>query len=367
VITRRHLIAAGALFPFLRAETVQAEVPDGLIKAAVDAGEMEVVVAGGTGAYGDLVKKMFYDPFTAASGIRVVSAGGSYGEKLAKLKAMAQVGRIEWDILTLSIDSLTSANATYFLDLGADCSETPNVASAGVDGACLRYGAMFDIGGGVLAYSTEAFPAGKPQPASWADFWNVKAFPGPRALPNIGNPWWVMIAALLADGVPTETLFPLDVDRALRKLDEIKPYITVWWRSGDQSQQMFRSKEVAMAMMFIGRAMRLKAEGLPIGVSWDGAPLDASFWGVLKDAPHPKAALALLNFVYTRPEAHAAFMKESFGTTALRAALPLLDPATAKLQATDPENWPNIVKTDRDWLGANQEIVLRRWAEWIAQ
>ena len=39
----------------------------------------------------------------------------------------------------------------------------------------------------------------------------------------------------------------------------------------------------------------------------------------------------------------------------------------ARLQATDPDNWPKIVKIDRDWLGANQDLILRRWAEWIAR
>src|SRR5688572_21177352 len=63
--------------------------PDEMAKQALDAGEREVIIAGGTGAYGALVKKYFYDPFTEATGIKVTATGGSYGEKLAKLKAMA--------------------------------------------------------------------------------------------------------------------------------------------------------------------------------------------------------------------------------------------------------------------------------------
>ena len=33
----------------------------------------------------------------------------------------------------------------------------------------------------VIAYNTDKFPEGK-QPRSWADFWNVEEFPGPRSL-----------------------------------------------------------------------------------------------------------------------------------------------------------------------------------------
>jgi mannopine transport system substrate-binding protein len=373
MFTRRRLLVGSSVLPLLGTDFMLGadrpgaqQLTDALVERAVKAGEKEIIVAGGTGAYGEAVRKYFYEPFAQATGIKVISAGGSYGEKLAKLKAMKQVNRVEWDVLTLSVDMLTPQNAAFFRDLGPTCGETPNVVGAGVDGACLRQGAIFDVGAGLMAFSTEAFPDGKPQPASWADFWNVKDFPGPRALPNIGTPHWPMIAALLADGVAPAALFPLDVDRAFKKLDQIKSHIAVWWRSGDQSQQIWRSKEVVMAMMFAGRAMRLRADGLPIGVSWNGAPLDASFWGVLKDAPHPNAALALVNFVYSRPQAHADFARENLAPTGLKALLPLLDPAAQKVQATHPDNWPKIVRTDAGWLGANQDVVLKRWTEWLA-
>ncbi|UCI31985.1 ABC transporter substrate-binding protein [Mesorhizobium sp. B4-1-4] len=338
---------------------------DKLVERARQAGEREVVVAGGTGAYGDLVKKYFYAPFTEATGIEVVAAGGGYGEKLAKFKAMASVGRVEWDVITLSIDSLTPDIANLLDDLG-DCANLPDVGSRGVDGSCLGHGVLFDIGGGVLAFDKRSFPDGHSQPASWADFWDVKTFPGPRALPNVGNPWWNLIAALEADGVSRDQLFPLDVDRAFRKLDEIKPDVTVWWKSGDQSQQLFRTGEVVMAMLFSGRAFRLRAEKIPLGISWQGAPLDAAFWAVTKGAQHPNAALALLDFIYTRPEAHAAFANESFGSTAQREAIKFLPQDARASSVIQPDNWSQIVQINRDWLAANRDAILERWSTWLA-
>ena len=44
--------------------------------------------------------------------------------------------------------------------------------------------------------------------------------------------------ALLADGVAPSKLFPLDLDRAFHKLDQIKPNVAVWWKTGDQSKTM---------------------------------------------------------------------------------------------------------------------------------
>lgn len=369
MIHRRQMLEFGALASLaglLPAGLSFAEAADALAAEAVAAGETQVVMAGGTGAYAETIKRYFYDPFTEATGIRVIDAGGSYGEKLAKLKAMVQVGRVEWDVLSLSLDSLIADNRAFFRYLGESCEAVPNIAVEGVDGACVRYGAMFDLGGGVLTYNTAAFADRPRQPLTWADFWDVETFPGPRGLPDVGTPWWNLIAALLADGVEPDALFPLDLERAFAKLNEIRPHVAVWWRSGDQSQQIFRSEEVVMAMMFVNRARSLQREGLPLEVSWEGAPLDASVWTLLADAPHPKAAAALLNFIYSRPEVHAAYMAESGGATAMRAAPALMDPAAATLLPTAPETWSKIVVTDNDWLSENQEAVLRRWAEWIA-
>ena len=72
-------------------------------------------------------------------------------------------------------------------------------------------------------------------PNSWADFWDVKKFPGPRALGAE-----VTFARNLPCS-PTASpykLYPIDVERAFRKLAEIKPHVKVWWKHGDQPIQL---------------------------------------------------------------------------------------------------------------------------------
>ena len=58
-----------------------------LANAAVNANQREVVIAGATGAFGQFTKKMFYDPFTAATGIKVTAVPVGQGERLAKAVA----------------------------------------------------------------------------------------------------------------------------------------------------------------------------------------------------------------------------------------------------------------------------------------
>ncbi|MER8824685.1 extracellular solute-binding protein [Mesorhizobium sp. M0991] len=369
--TRREILSYGATLSLTAilgpSRVFSAEAADELAKRAIDAGQTQVVVAGGTGAYLEKVKQYYLDPFSKATGIEVINAGGSYGEKIARLKAMAEVGNVEWDVMTLSIDALTEKTRVYFRDLGSECQETPNVAKAGIDGACLQKAVLFDIGVVVMAYNTQTFPSSGPQPSTWKDFWDVTNFPGPRALPDAGNPWWNLIAALLADGVAPADLFPLDLDRAFSKLDEIKPHVSVWWTSGDQSEQIFRSGEVVMMMTY--RQDGLKQEGQPIGVSWKGAVRDAAAWGVLKDAKRPLAGLALLNYMYSHPENDAAYITAYHGGSATgnKEALPLLDPAIAAALPTKPATWNDTIRVDPDWLDANTQPVLSRWSTWLSQ
>lgn len=364
-----NLSAAFAAFasasPALSRRSFAQAAKDPLVERALQKKEQEIIIAGGSGAYLDAAKKAFYDPFTEATGIRITPVPVPYGEKLTKLKAMTEVNRVEWDVVTGPVDLLVPKTKQFLRDLG-DCSELPNVAKHGIDGACLGQGILFDTGGAPLVYSTEAFPDGQPQPQSWADFWDVERFPGPRALPNVSLPWWPLMAALQADGVPSDKLFPLDLDRAFKKMDEIKPHVTVWWKSGDQSQQIFRSKEVVMSMMYSGRALKLQNEGLPVKLVWNGAPMDAAFWAITKEAPHPNAAMAFFNFVMTRPEAHAEYARTLFYDTSNKDALSLLSEEERRSRASHPDNWKGLVQVDKPWVASNRDQVIERWVAWIA-
>lgn len=339
---------------------------DTLAKAALAAGQNKVVMAMGTGIYLDTLRELFFTPFTEETGIEVIFVGGSYDERFGKLKAMTETGAIDWDIISTTYDAIGSPSIAQFMtELGDNCSDLPDVVAQGLDGTCLGNGILFESGGSVLTYDNRAFPNGGPQ--NWRDFWDVKHYPGPRALPNYGNPWVNLIVALEADGVAPDKLFPMDIDRAFKKLDELRPNISVWWTSGNQSQQIFRDQEVVASLLWNGRAESLKKEGVPVSFIWDGAPLDASAWGVIKGAPHPLAAKALLNYTYSRPEAHAEFAKRMNYAPPNKNATKFLDADLAKSLVSAPENWNKIVKIDASWLAEHKDEVVKRWTAWISE
>ena len=99
----------------------------------------------------------------------------------------------------------------------------------------------------------------------------------------------------MADGVAPDKLYPLDVDRAFKKLEEIKPHITVWWTSGAQSAQLLNDGEVDMVMAWNGRVSALAKEGAKVAYTYNQGILQSTSLCVLKGAPNLATAIKFLN------------------------------------------------------------------------
>ena len=187
-------------------------------------------------------RKAFFEPFTAQTGIAIKTVPGV---SFAKLKAQVQTRNFEWDVINLGDVEYGQAVLEGLL-------EKVDKAAAKTDQLpphmVRDYGITSYSLGTNLVYRKDKFPNGGPQ--SWADFWDAKRFPGPRCMYD--RSYTCLAFALLADGVPVDKLYPMDLDRAFRKLSELKPHIKVWWREGSQSQQLIRDGEVDMIAMWSG-------------------------------------------------------------------------------------------------------------------
>lgn len=335
--------------------------------ASAEANKELVIVASG-GALADAFKANFFEAFTKQTGIPIRFVPAADAEMLTKVKAMNESGKVEWDIVAANLDQI-AAFSQYFAPL--DCTQLPHAATDGIPEACDGYSVLKQLDGNMLTFDDKAFPATGRQPQTWADFWDVKTFPGPRSLPDHGAPWVVLAAALMADGVPASQIkAPLDLDRAFKKLDEIKPYITAWWKTGDQSTQMVRDGTVVMSMMYSGRALTAKSKGAPIDVTWNQAVMAPGHWTVLKNAPDPEAAKAFLDFFFTRPEAHAAFTQQIFYDTVNKDSVKYLPEGSRPNSALYGDNLSKTVMLDyslADWLGKHHDEILERWNSWIAE
>ena len=182
-----------------------------------------IVVRDDGGVYTKAYGECFYKPFTQKTGIEVIGVQAN-AEPIAQIKSMVETKNYSWDMAKISqpaILLLTQGDKIYLEKHGLE--DDPNVKTIPKH-FMSPYGVGTNVYSTVLAYRTDAFK-GRKAPSSWADFWSVKDFPGRRALRK--HPFDTIEESLLASGVPTSSLYPLNLDRALQHLDKIKPNVDV--------------------------------------------------------------------------------------------------------------------------------------------
>lgn len=336
-----------------------------LLSAAGEVGAQtrgnQLTVAASGGSFQDALTRHFYQRFEKQTGTKIVHVPVEGQDQFNRARAMARAERIEWDLMSPEPQSFYR-DQDLFERL--DCSRIPNAQKLGVPGTCGEYGIFRAIGGGVLSYNTKSFPKDPPQ--SWADFWNVQKFPGPRCLPGI-LPHYVVATALLADGVPGDKLFPLDIPRAMKKLQEIKPHVVVWWASGNQSMDTLRKGECVMSWMWSGRILQLMAEGQPLNITWNQSQPVSAYWSIVKGSPNTDLAYKFLDFWMTEPAAHVAFSKEIFYDTANTEALKNLTPAEIPLRAISEPNLKAQVPFDWKWVAENGDAMRAAFQEMLTR
>ncbi|HXG28919.1 MAG TPA: ABC transporter substrate-binding protein [Nevskiales bacterium] len=253
--------------------------------ASLAAGEITFVSQGG--AYQEAQTVAILDPVAKELGITIHQ--DSAPDAWPMIKTQGTTGKVVWDVVDTPTANCIRGGQQGLIEK-LDFSKIPNAATL-PDGYKTPYSVAYEFYSSVLAYNKTKY--GNNPPNSWADFWNVDKFPGRRALRN--HPLGTLEAALLADGVPKDKLYPLDVDRAFGKLEEIKPHITVWWTSGGQSAQLLHDGEVDMIMMWNGRVSAVAKEGADVAFTYNDGILQNTQLCILKNSPHLETAYKFVN------------------------------------------------------------------------
>ena len=230
-------------------------------------------------------------------------------------------------------------------------------------GARSDYGVPSEIFSTLIGYSTKAFPASGPRPASFADFWDVQKFPGKRSLPD--KPATVLEAALLADGVKPGEVYatlstPAGMERALAKIRALRPNVAVWWSSGAQPVQALGSGDAVMALGWNGRFQAGMDDGLPIAMAWEESVPQVGYFMIVKGAPNKAAAVKFLRFIET-PEAQSRFSQYvAYGPTTPE-ALPLIDAKRLERLPSTAERLKNALFMDVKWWAEHGQEATEKY------
>ena len=321
-------------------------------QAALAADSLNFVSWGGTTQ--DAQKEAWAVPFTKATNIKVVQDGPTdYG----KLKAMVESGNVQWDVVDVEADFALRAASEGLLEpldfnqIKRDKIDPRFVSDHGVGSFFFSF---------VLGYNEGKLGANKP--VDWTALFDTKAYPGKRALYKWPSPG-VLELALLADGVAPDKLYPLDLDRAFKKLDTIKQDI-VWWGGGAQSQQLLASGEASLGQFWNGRVYALQQDGAPVGVSWKQNLVMADFLVIPKGAKNKDAAMKFLANA-SSAEGQAEFANKT-------AYAPVNVDSVAKLDKDLAPNLPTAYAQDQVTLdfaywAKNGQAIAARWNEWLVK
>jgi len=328
--------------------------------APAAARDLTVVSWGGN--YQDAQREIYFKPFSEKTGKPLLdeSWDGGYGVIQAKVKA----GKPNWDVVQVEAEELAlgCADGLY---------EKIDWAKLGGKDKFLD-SAVNDCGVGAIVWSTAIAYNGdklKDGPKSWADFWDVKKFPGKRSLRKGAK--YTLEFALLADGVKKEEVYdvlgtPEGVDRAFKKLDELKPNI-VWWEAGAQPLQLLASDEVVMASAYNGRITGInRAEGKNFKVVWPGSIYAVDSWVVLKDAENKDAGMDFIAFT-SAPDNQVKLPKYvAYGLPNKEAASKVPAEFAGDLPTAEA-NMTDAIPLNVDFWIDNSEELTKRFNAWLAQ
>jgi putative spermidine/putrescine transport system substrate-binding protein len=341
---------------------VAASVAATICVGAASARDLTVVSFGGS--LQDAVRNAFITPFTKETNIPVKE--DTYDGSLSKISAQVEAHSVMWDVVDVESDVLAQGceeGNLEKLDVSKIGDKNDFMSAAVSEPTC---GIGYLAGAMTLAYDSAKLPDG---PKMWADFWDVKKFPGKRGMRF--DPKWTLELALLADGVPVKDVYivlaaPGGIDRAFKKLDELKPDI-VWWKVGAESIQLLASGEVSMVAAYNGRVVAAnRGEGRKFKIAWDaGAIYFMDYFAILKDSPNQSQAMQFIKFAMS-PGPQAAFPTfVGYAPTNLKAFDGISDSIKADLPSV--ENLKEaVVRNDQFWLDHGDELK-QRFSVWAAR
>jgi putative spermidine/putrescine transport system substrate-binding protein len=326
-------------------------------RPAAAAGEVLVRTSGG--AYEDIMRRAVYEPFRRATGIQVIPVAAT----TSRLFAMLRARNVELDVVDTGDGVLITlekmgALAPIAYDrwrFGKPEEITPQLRLP------TRVGNF--VYSTVLGFRTDAFPNGA-HPKSWEQFWDVARFPGRRTLADVASGQTHLEFALLADGVPMDRLYPIDLDRAFRSLSRIRPHVPKFWDTGALSAQMLADREVVAGAIWNGRLQTVIDRGVPLSMEWNQNMIMVQAYSILKDARNAENAQRFVDFA-AQASVQAEYSRELRYGPANARAFGLMPRDMLDSLPGGPASRDIGFYQDADWWDVNRERVARTWARWI--
>lgn len=310
----------------------------------------QLVVATGGGKLDDAYKATVFKSFTDKTKIPIVTTANT----AAKLKAMVEQKAVEWDIMQgPAEDFIVYGRQGLFEPIDYKIVDKSKMLPK----TAYEHFVLTDVAAYHIAWNTKNVPADK-APKTWADVW---AYPGRIGLWK--RPFQTLEVALLADGVPLDKLYPLDVDRGLKSLEKVKSKL-FWWERGAQGGQVFVDGEVDVGAIWNGRVHEPKLSGAPVDFHFNQAVFVNDAWGIPKGAKNVKESMELIALCLST-DVQAAYSKVIPYGPVNTDALKQLDAKTLATLPSSEENFKKGILLDLEFWADNGAKTVEKFNKWL--
>jgi putative spermidine/putrescine transport system substrate-binding protein len=325
-----------------------------------------LTVTSWAGPYGRAQASALMRPYSVEKSVDVRLA--QWDGDLAEVEKAVRQHQYKGDVIDFELPRAVEACRNGLLE-----KIDPAILPAGADGTPAARdfvkGAIGPCWVGSVVYSQLiiASPHLKRAPATLADFFDRKKFPGRRALAR-NTPKFNLEMALLADGVAPGDVYktletPEGLDRAFAKLKALNP---IWAHDSTDAVAWVKNGQAVMAAALNGDVFDAAQKGFAPTLVWDHQLYELDAFAIPAGDPKKKSALDFIVWATQSAPLAGVAGWVPFGP-ARRSALPLVknNPETGVAMhdwlPTAPQNFRNAFAVDDGWWLAHQGTIADRW------
>ncbi|MGJ8616047.1 MAG: extracellular solute-binding protein [Sulfitobacter sp.] len=331
----------------------------------------EITFTSWTGPYMRSQMLGFVRPYEEEKGVRVHVS--HYNGGISEIRDQVESANVVWDVVDLTqADSLRACEEGLLEDL-SDIDLPPGADGTPAEDDFVE-GALNDCGVGVIqwstayAFSTPAFAANLP--ATINDFFDVDAFPGPRAIRN--DPTVIMEWALMADGVGRSDVYPTleteeGVARAFAKMDAIKPGLQIW-STGREPIRLLNAGEVVMSSIWATTGATAALEdGSDFQIVFDGRVMELDLFGIPKGSRYKEEAMDFIRFASSTKSLADMVGYLPNGPTRQSSLALLSEETLAKIPNSEVYADKLSIVSDAEWWAQNHGRLEEAFQAWLSE
>jgi putative spermidine/putrescine transport system substrate-binding protein len=262
-------------------------------RAADSAMESDLVFACDGGNTQRMFESQFFPDFYKKYGVKITYVPGQNADVLAKLRVQKRAPSI--DVVWLAGGITYQAIDGGLLE-ELDRSLVPNYQLVARGVGDERFAAPVGISTCCLIHNTDIFKKrGFAPPSSWWDLWDTK-YKGHIGLYSINVTAATALLVKIAQMISGDYK---NVDPAFQKFSDLRSNMLDFFTSSGTYETEIQQGDLWLGAITSPRGMQLRNSGMPVAVTQpkEGAVGYQTWAGVVKNARHPKAAHAWINYL----------------------------------------------------------------------